>query len=116
MAFDPCIHLDLSQHPEFWADNTEIDFGYGLYGKKVTGSLSSTTTRQYAVLITGANKIIKWGGYYDLGGTQLQLPWVDEGTANTVNFLNNSNGAQLAYKTSSSQTISYEVWILYTKS
>ena len=115
MSSNPSIHLDLSQHPELWADNTEYNFGNGLYGQKFTGSVSSTTSRQYKTLLTNVASIIKYGGSWKAGDSDLMFQWNDE-VGNMFLLFRNENGLQFAYKSQTATTYTYNIWVLYTKS
>ena len=121
----------LINYPNQWPANTEIDLGNGLYGKRITGTITAAADERAAVNIqTGVSNVIGYGGTWGtrdgdggamspVGATLTQ----SSGTA-SQDFISDirlvATGYMGFYSTSSQPrsggaNTRYDVWVKYTK-
>lgn len=105
--------------PNNWPVNTIIDFGNGLYGKRISGNSNGTRYDQsyyhtISLGIISTSSIIDYGGSLNLDGT-LYYP-------NSLISMSNSSrpifGGGIYQKNynavvSSSSELIYNIWVLY---
>lgn len=115
--------------PDLWPENKEINFGYGLYGQRFTGSKTASSKVNTDVSISLGNmsapKLIELGGYWQPTstsvsgfqqfnmntyiGTAFSGGWLssDGSTgALTLRFNRDDPGIKSLY---------YDIWVKYTK-
>jgi hypothetical protein len=118
----------LINFPNQWVPGTEYDFGNGLYGKRVTGTVTRPANeRDYKSITTGASNVIAFGGIWRGGGAQasarpIGMPVVLEtGPAAYYSELRLFYDGGIGIYTTSpnardgSNDARYDLWVKYTK-
>jgi hypothetical protein len=110
---------DLINRPDKWTANTEIDFGGGLYGYRVTGSktVAADTYDQVNITVSGSPIISSYGGYYKTdAGYPLAFPYVDA-PSNVVSIIfTDTNHIYIGIRSNRARTNQpYDIWVKYTK-
>ncbi len=118
----------LLMRPDLWDENTEIDFGGGLYGYRKTGTTNATYPANSIDLllpssVTTAYKLVNQGGsvvwnnsswsaaipYNNPNYPGIAFPWFSYGT-NTLRLY-----LQYGSSSGASQRVDYDVWVTYKK-
>lgn len=116
--------------PNTWPENTEVYFGNGLYGKRITGSVTLVAgTRQDIIIASGissSGKIVSQGGHVLTSQNwKCPIPWSysNHGSTPGTNF-ETAAYTQLGpsiehllyiYTDILAGNTSYDVWVTYTK-
>lgn len=113
--------------PNTWPENTEVYFGNGLYGKRITGSVTLVAgTRQDIIITSGissSGKIISQGGTIKTPTDwECPVPWSYNGLSTVyeaaVFTLHSGNTHNLYIYTSDANNAganTYDIWCTYTK-
>ena len=117
----------LLTRPDLWTPGTEYDFGGGLYGKRLKGTMTGTNlTAGNIIICSGVAKtaqVISKGGMVDMSGTA-GTNWYDiNGVWNGNDWfrpLATNTGQTLRFYCANNQgitsgNIQYDVWFTYTK-
>jgi hypothetical protein len=118
-------------YPNQWVAGQEYDFGNGLYGKRITGTITATANTQNNVNIVpaGVTGIVSSGGsigFGDSGATgQTSLGQYSVSSAGStaiasdVRRLDATGALNLVSSSASARTgnanSQYDVWVKYTK-
>jgi hypothetical protein len=126
-SFYPCRYIlagqtipvyPLIDRPDTWPVNQEIDFGGGLKGRRMTGSITTTTTPNTdAIIATGLPTNMVLESYEGVFGANTPLPWFGasySGVPTTAFVVGMSSGqVAIRYTDTAAHTLSYDVRIKY---
>jgi hypothetical protein len=118
-------------YPNQWVAGQEYDFGNGLYGKRITGTITIAANTQSIVNVvaSGATGIVDNGGYLTEGETGVpatvgvgQSLLNSSGTTNMssdVRLVNTTGAINIASRSVNARNGNtnsrYDVWVKYTK-
>ena len=125
-AFNKLETAELMQKPNKWESGKEYDFGDGVYGKRLTGTLTVAknvvSTDKIIFYSGGLVNVISYGGWMDIGdGSRYTVPSTD------IDDLSKMGNIYLLYTYVTKQlqlrslsmvdrtNAPYDVWVLYTK-
>ena len=115
----------LISRPDLWPENTELDFGDGLYGQRFTGKITQAANSKAQIMfIYSIGKLISYGGEWQWGSSTVERATIPDffingsGIFTTGGFLFKTGTGGLRFDSYSSgdrTNAPYDVWVLYTK-
>lgn len=104
--------------PNTWAVGVEQNFGDGVYGMRVSGTFSSSTSQDNLAQLGAGAKPISSGGSVSNASTSWSLPFVNSNsaiTAQSIGVFTSSTGGLCVRIGSDMYKGKYDIWCLYTK-
>ena len=118
----PTKNMLLINRPDLWTPGTEYDFGGGLYGQRVTGTITvaaNTASNITLFTATAGAKLVDCGGnlVYNSNGDFMQLGYNQDTSYRSGLYGYVANGEfKLHSQTSGARTNApYDIWVTYTK-
>lgn len=104
--------------PNTWAVGVEQNFGDGVYGMRVSGTFSSSSSQDNLAQLGAGAKPISSGGSVSNASTSWSLPFVNSNstiTAQSIGVFTSSTGGLCVRIGSDMYKGKYDIWCLYTK-
>lgn len=104
--------------PNTWAVGVEQNFGDGVYGMRVSGTFSSSTSQDNLAQLGAGAKPISSGGSVSKASTSWSLPFVNANStiaAQSIGVFISSTGGLCVRIGSDMYKGKYDIWCLYTK-
>lgn len=109
---------EMMQKPNLWTPGVEQSFGDGVYGMRVSGTFSSSTSQDNLAQLGAGAKTISFGGSVSNASTNWSLPFVNANstiTAQSIGVFTSSTGGLCVRIGSDMYKGKYDIWCLYTK-
>lgn len=104
--------------PNLWTPGVEQSFGDGVYGMRVSGTFSSSSSQDNLAQLGAGAKPISSGGSVSNASTSWSLPFVNSNstiTAQSIGVFTSSTGGLCVRIGSDMYKGKYDIWCLYTK-
>ena len=125
------IDQSLVSRPNQWPENQEVDLGNGLYGKRITGTITAGAGQRHTIQVAeGVGNIIAYGGtwgarpdmsawYVPVSSTVVSATGNLQPYYSDLRLLAASNRIELLtvsdYARAGEPTTRYDIWVKYTK-
>lgn len=109
---------ELMLKPNLWTPGVEQSFGDGVYGMRVSGTFSSSSSQDNLAQLGAGAKPISSGGSVSNASTSWSLPFVNANstiTAQSIGVFTSSTGGLCVHIGSDMYKGKYDIWCLYTK-